>query len=159
MAPKSKKKCNCVCHLASSAGFTLCDECKELLKKNKSKKTTRRRQPKRKTSPRRPQRRRQRKSKGNKIQNPYSRNIYKLLKCIYPDLSISRMAMNIMNSFIMDLIDRIASEASTLMYLSQKSTMGHNDIMSAAKLVIKSPEMSKLAIDAAKKTISWSKNH
>lgn len=133
--------------------LNLCDECSNWFEKKKSKKTSPRR---------RPQRSRQRKPNGKLFvpnQNLYSRNIYQLLKCVYPDLSISRMAMNVMNSFFMDLLDRIASEASTLIYLSDKSTMGYNEIISATKLVIKSPELSELAIDAASDAVDWFENH
>lgn len=67
--------------------------------------------------------------------------------------------MNVMNSFVMDLLDRIATEAQTLIYLSKKSTMAYNDVISATKLVIKSPELCELATDAAKVTVDWSENH
>lgn len=152
MAPRKRK---------STTGLNrlnLCDECNECIEKCRSEKTPRRR-PQRRRSQRR---RRQRKSNGKLFvpnQNLYSRNIYTLLKCIYPDLSISRMAMNVMNSFFMDLLDRIATEASTLMYLSKRVTMDYNDITSATKLVIKSTELSGLAIDAASAIVDWSENH
>lgn len=162
MASKSQKRCNCVCHRASATGLNLCDKCKDWFKKNKGRKTTHRRQQRKKTTRPRQPKRRKRQSKGKSlvpVKNPYSRNIYSVLKCIFPDLSISRMGMNVMNSFFMDLLDRIASEASTLIYLSQKATMGYNDIISATKLVIKSPELCELAIDAAKVTVDWTENH
>lgn len=148
MAPRKRKSTTGVNHL------NLCDECKDWVEKTKKSRKPPRRRP--------PQRRRQRKSNVKSSvpdQNLYSRNIHKLLKCIYPDMSISRMAMNVMNSFVMDLLDRIATEASTLIYLRKKSTMGHNDIISATKLVIKSPELCELAIDTAKTIVDWSENH
>lgn len=85
----------------------------------------------------------------------YSRQIHKLLKCICPDLSISVVAMNIMNSFVEDLLDRIGTEASKLVHYSKKSTMGSNDIISAAKLVISTSELRQHAIHAAKRTIEY----
>lgn len=149
---KSGKECNCVCHRPSSAGLTLCDKCKSQFKQNKIRKT-----------PRRQRRRRQRKSKsavrGAIIPNPYSRNIHRLLKCLHPDLSITRKAVNVMNSFFIDLLDRIATEASTLVYLGKKSTMAYNDIISATKLVITTPELCDLAVGAAESTIEWWENH
>lgn len=143
MAPKSKKSATGLNRLI------LCDECNNWFEKNKKRPALRRRQPKR----------RQRKSSGKSRvanQNLYSRNIYKLLKCIYPDISISRMAMNVMNSFFMDLLDRIATEAQTLIYLTKKSTMSYDDIISATKLVVKTPELCDLAIGAAKTVVDWS---
>lgn len=153
MAPKSKRatKCACDCHKpAPSANSRLCDECKSMVTKTKKQKPKRRQRKQRKSRPT---------NYGAQIHNQYSRNIYKLLKCIYPDLSITRMAMNVMNSFFMDLLDRIASEASTLVYLSKKSTMTYNDIISATKLVIKTPELRNLAVDAAHDTIGWYDKH
>lgn len=149
----ASKKCNCVCHRASSKDSELCDKCKKLSGENKSRKV-----------PRRQKNRRQRKPNKGKtvnksIQNPYSRNIHRLLKCIFPDLPISRKAMNVMNSFIMDLLDRIATEASTLVYLSKRSTMMYNDIISATKLVIKSADLCDFAVDAAERVVEWSDNH
>lgn len=129
----------------SSAGLNLCNDCKTTLKQNKARKT-----------PRRKHKRHHQKSNDTNAHNPYSRNIYRLLKCIFPDLSISRLAVSVMNSFVVDLFDRIAAEASTLVYLSKKQTMGHDDIISATKLVITSPELCGFAIDMAHRTIEWS---
>jgi len=44
----------------------------------------------------------------------YSIYIYKVLKQVHPDTGISSKAMSIMNSFVNDLFERIASEASKL---------------------------------------------
>lgn len=168
MAPRKKQSTDCTTCL------NLCERCKNCFKQNKSKKTPRRRPQSRRRSQRvrRPQkrrgsqkvrgsqRRRSRKPKHESTvpnQSLYSRNIYKVLKCIYPDLSITRMAMNVMNSFFMDLLDRIATEASTLVYLCKRKTMGYDDIISATKLVIKSPELCGLAIDAADAVVDRSK--
>ena len=46
----------------------------------------------------------------NTIQT-YNRYIYKVLKQIHPQIGITRNSMEIMNSFINDLFERIASEA------------------------------------------------
>lgn len=67
--------------------------------------------------------------------------------------------MNVMNSFIIDLLDRIADEASTLVYLSGKSTMGYDDIIAATKLVIKTDELCDLAVDAAERTVEYAEKH
>lgn len=42
----------------------------------------------------------------------YSSYIYKVLKQTHPDTGISQKAMSIMNSFVNDIFERIASEAS-----------------------------------------------
>jgi histone H2B len=44
----------------------------------------------------------------------YSSYIYKVLKQVHPDTGISNKAMLILNSFVNDIFERIASEASKL---------------------------------------------
>lgn len=79
----------------------------------------------------------------------YSRPIYKLMKCIDPDLTIGTVAMNIMNSFVKDIMQRISAEASELVLHSKRATMISNDIKSAAKLVIKTDELRTEAVEMA----------
>ncbi|QRV91871.1 Core histone H2A/H2B/H3/H4 [Ceratobasidium sp. AG-Ba] len=47
----------------------------------------------------------------------YSLCIYKVLKQVHPDTGISNKAMAILNSFVNDIFERIATEASGLSYL------------------------------------------
>ncbi|CAL8316398.1 unnamed protein product [Gadus morhua 'NCC'] len=49
--------------------------------------------------------------------------IYKVLKQVHPDTGISSKAMSIMNSFVNDLFERIATEASRLAQYNQRSTI------------------------------------
>eukprot|EP00567_Pseudictyota_dubia_P003309 CAMPEP_0197432208 /NCGR_PEP_ID=MMETSP1175-20131217/304_1 /TAXON_ID=1003142 /ORGANISM="Triceratium dubium, Strain CCMP147" /LENGTH=69 /DNA_ID=CAMNT_0042960221 /DNA_START=47 /DNA_END=253 /DNA_ORIENTATION=+ len=49
--------------------------------------------------------------KGKKRTESYSSYIYKVLKQVHPDTGISKKGMSIMNSFINDIFERIASEA------------------------------------------------
>merc|ERR1712088_1225301 len=44
----------------------------------------------------------------------YAIYIYKVLKQVHPDTGVSSKAMSIMNSFVNDLFERIAGEASRL---------------------------------------------
>ncbi|KAJ7931894.1 histone-fold-containing protein, partial [Mycena leptocephala] len=53
----------------------------------------------------------------------YSSYIYKVLKQVHPDTGISNKAMAILNSFVNDIFERIASEASKLAQYSKKSTI------------------------------------
>lgn len=104
-------------------------------------------------SSRRSRRQRTRRNAGR--DTTYSRNIYKLLKCVCPDLSISVLAMNVMNSFVEDLLERISTEASHLVHQTFKSTMGPNDIIAATKLIIQTPELCKYAIEMAHRTVKY----
>ena len=50
----------------------------------------------------------------------YGIYIYKVLKQVHPDTGVSSKAMSIMNSFVNDLFERIAGEASRLAYINKK---------------------------------------
>lgn len=89
----------------------------------------------------------------------YATSIHKLLKCVNPDLSINIVAMNVMNSFVEDLLERISDEASKLVHHAKRRTMGPNDIISATKLVIKTPGLLKYALEMAKRTIEYQINY
>ncbi len=59
--------------------------------------------------------------RGRKVQKrrrkgrqTYGSYIYRVLKQVHPDVGISSKAMSVMNSFVNDLFDRFASEASRL---------------------------------------------
>ena len=40
--------------------------------------------------------------------------IYRVLKQVHPDTGVSKKSMSILNSFVLDLFERLASEASRL---------------------------------------------
>jgi histone H2B len=49
--------------------------------------------------------------------------IYKVLKQVHPETGISKRGMSIMNSFINDIFERIAVEASRLARYNKKATL------------------------------------
>ena len=64
-------------------------------------------------------------SKGDKKKKPkrkesYAIYIYKVLKQVHPDTGVSSKAMSIMNSFVNDLFERIAAEASKLAHYNKR---------------------------------------
>lgn len=52
------------------------------------------------------------KAKKSRRNESYSIYIYKVLKQVHPDTGISGPAMSIMNTFVNDIFDRVAMEAS-----------------------------------------------
>ncbi|KAK6972237.1 histone-fold-containing protein [Favolaschia claudopus] len=54
----------------------------------------------------------QKKKRKRKRKETYSSYIYKVLKQVHPDTGLSNKAMAILNSFVNDIFERIASEAS-----------------------------------------------
>ncbi|XP_029441679.1 histone H2B 1.1-like [Rhinatrema bivittatum] len=53
----------------------------------------------------------------------YAIYVYKVLKQVHPDTGISSKAMNIMNSFVNDMFERISTEASRLDHYNKRSTI------------------------------------
>ena len=63
------------------------------------------------------------KKKKKKRKESYAIYIYKVLKQVHPDTGVSSKAMGIMNSFVNDLFERIAAEASRLANYNKRSTL------------------------------------
>ncbi|KAL9552099.1 putative histone H2B 3 [Mucor bainieri] len=77
-------------------------------------------------------------SKKRKItrRETYSSYIYKVLKQVHPDTGISNKAMSILNSFVNDIFERIASEASKLAAYNKRSTISSREIQTAVRLIL-----------------------
>ena len=63
------------------------------------------------------------KKRNKKRRESYAIYIYKVLKQVHPDTGVSSKAMSIMNSFVNDLFERIAAEASRLANYNKRSTL------------------------------------
>jgi histone H2B len=66
----------------------------------------------------------------------YSVYIYRVLKNIHGEIGISKRAMGVMNSFVADLFERVALEASKLNRYQRKHTISSGDIQAAVKLIL-----------------------
>merc|ERR1719444_483017 len=58
-----------------------------------------------------------------KVTESYAIYVFKVLKQIHPECSISKRGMQIMNSFMNDIFDRAATEAVRLLRSSRKRTL------------------------------------
>ena len=76
------------------------------------------------------------KKKKKKRRETYSLYIYKVLKQVHPDTGISSKAMSIMNSFVNDIFERIAGEASRLAHYNKRSTISSREIQTAVRLLL-----------------------
>ncbi|KDQ09091.1 hypothetical protein BOTBODRAFT_37329 [Botryobasidium botryosum FD-172 SS1] len=83
----------------------------------------------------------------------YNSYIYKVLKQVHPDTGISNKAMSILNSFVNDIFERIAAEASKLASYSKKSTISSREIQTAVRLILPG-ELSKHAISEGTKSVT-----
>jgi histone H2B len=66
----------------------------------------------------------------------YSVYIYRVLKNIHGDIGISKKGMAVMNSFVNDIFERVAVEATKLARYQKKVTLSSSDIQAAVKLIL-----------------------
>ena len=90
--------------------------------------------------------------KGKRTES-YSSYIYKVLKQVHPDTGISKKGMSIMNSFINDIFERIALEASKLCRYSKKKTLSSREIQTSVRLMLPG-ELSKHAVSEGTKAVT-----
>ena len=83
----------------------------------------------------------------------FSIYIYKVLKQVHPDIGISKKAMNIMNSFIHDTFDRVATEGSKLIRFNKRRTLSSREVQSAVKLILPG-ELSRHAVSEGTKAVT-----
>ena len=83
----------------------------------------------------------------------YSTYIYKVLKQVHPDTGISKRGMSIMNSFINDIFERIASEAGKLARYNKKSTLSSREVQTAIRLILPG-ELAKHAVSEGTKAVT-----
>lgn len=58
----------------------------------------------------------------------FSVYIYRVLKQVHPETGVSKRSMSIMNSFINDIFEKIALEASRLVRYNKKHTLSSREI-------------------------------
>ena len=93
------------------------------------------------------------KKSKSKRKESYSLFIFRVLKQVHPELSISSKSMSIMNSFVEDLFDRITDEAAKLSNLGGKGkTISNREIQSAVRLVLPG-ELARHAISEGTKAL------
>ena len=93
------------------------------------------------------------KKRRAKRKESYSIYIYKVLKQVHPDTGISSKAMSIMNSFVSDIFERIANEASRLAKYNKKSTISSREVQTAVRLLLPG-ELAKHAVSEGTKAVT-----
>ncbi|XP_029379869.1 histone H2B type 2-K1 [Echeneis naucrates] len=88
-----------------------------------------------------------------KRRETYAMYIYKVLKQVHPDTGISSRAMSIMNSFVNDLFERIATEASRLAQYNKRSTITSREVQTAVRLLLPG-ELAKHAVSEGTKAVT-----
>ncbi|KAI0262014.1 histone H2B [Russula aff. rugulosa BPL654] len=93
------------------------------------------------------------KKRRTKRKESYAIYIYKVLKQVHPDTGISSKAMSIMNSFVNDIFERIASESSRLAHYNKRSTITSREIQTAVRLLLPG-ELAKHAVSEGTKAVT-----
>ncbi|XP_041029192.1 histone H2B type 1-L-like [Carcharodon carcharias] len=73
----------------------------------------------------------------------YSTYVYRMLTQVHPSTRISSKFMSIMNSFVVNIFERIASEASHLIHYNKRHTISAREIQIAICLMLPG-ELAKL---------------
>jgi len=93
------------------------------------------------------------KKRRRRRKESYGIYIYKVLKQVHPDTGISSRAMSIMNSFVNDIFERIAAEASRLSQYNKKSTISSREVQTAVRLLLPG-ELAKHAVSEGTKAVT-----
>ncbi|KVH94948.1 histone H2B.4-like [Cynara cardunculus var. scolymus] len=93
------------------------------------------------------------KKRNKKSVETYKIYIFKVLKQVHPDIGISSKAMGIMNSFINDIFEKLAQEASKLARYNKKNTLSSREIQTAVRLVLPG-ELAKHAVSEGTKAVT-----
>jgi len=83
----------------------------------------------------------------------YASYIYKVLQQVHPKTGISQRAMAIMNSFINDTFDRIATEAGRLARINKRGTLSSREVQTAVRLILPG-ELAKHAVSEGTKAVT-----
>ncbi|KAH7643406.1 histone H2B [Dermatophagoides farinae] len=93
------------------------------------------------------------KKKHRRRKESFSIYIYKVMKQVHPDTGISSKAMSIMNSFVNDIFERIAAEASRLAQNNKRTTITSREIQTSVRLLLPG-ELAKHAVSEGTKSVT-----
>merc|ERR1712025_545478 len=88
-----------------------------------------------------------------KKKESYSGYIFKVLKQVHPDTGITKKSMNIMNSFVNDIFERIAAESPRLAKYNKRATITSREIQTAVRLLLPG-ELAKHAVSEGTKAVT-----
>jgi len=92
-------------------------------------------------------------SRRKRNYNSYGTFIYKVLKQVHHDTGVSKRAMDIMDSFVNDIFERIAVEAGRLARSNKRQTITSREIQTAVRLILPG-ELAKHAVSEGTKAVT-----
>mmetsp|Transcript_69144 Transcript_69144/g.80618 ORF Transcript_69144/g.80618 Transcript_69144/m.80618 type:complete len:113 (+) Transcript_69144:49-387(+) len=90
---------------------------------------------------------------GRKPRRTWNVYVNRALKALDKKLSMSSKTVKILNSFVNDMFERIATEAATLVRVNKKRTLGSREIQTAVRLVLPA-ELAKHAMAEGTKAVA-----
>ena len=88
-----------------------------------------------------------------KYKQSYGSYIYKVMKQVHPDVGITAKSMSIMNSFVNDIFERLASQSSRLVHQNKKATISSREIQTSVRLTLPG-ELAKHAVSEGTKAVT-----
>lgn len=88
--------------------------------------------------------------KGRRTWSTY---VYRALKQVNKELTVSSKAMAVVNSFVSDIFERIAGEAASLARINKRRTLGSREIQTAVRLLLPA-ELGKHAMAEGTKAVA-----
>uniref|UniRef100_A0AC34G8C2 Histone H2A/H2B/H3 domain-containing protein n=1 Tax=Panagrolaimus sp. ES5 TaxID=591445 RepID=A0AC34G8C2_9BILA len=79
--------------------------------------------------------------------------IYRVLKQVHPQKTITTQAMNVMESFVLDIFERLAYEAGRVAYYHHNVTLTTREFQTAVKLVMPG-ELATYALSESAKAMT-----
>ena len=72
---------------------------------------------------------------------------------MHPETGVSKRSMSIMNSFINDIFEKIANEASKLVRYNRRHTLSSREVQTAVRLLLPG-ELAKHAVSEGTKAVT-----
>ena len=91
--------------------------------------------------------------KRRKAKASFNSYIFKIMKQVHPETRISKKGIQIINNFVTDTFEKIASEASKLCRIHKGMTMNSRDVQAAIRLVLPG-ELAKHAVSEGTKAMT-----
>ncbi|XP_045851198.1 histone H2B-like [Meles meles] len=103
-------------------------------------------------SPKQEQPKRRRRRRSGCCPDSFATYFPRVLKHVHEGLSLSKKAVSVLDSFVKDIFERIADEASRLAHSTKRSTITSREIQTAVRLLLPE-EIGKHAVSEATKAV------
>ena len=91
--------------------------------------------------------------KKRRAPESYKSYIFKVLKQVHPKMRVSKKGIAIVNNFVTDTFEKIATEAGKLCKITKRPTLSSRDVQSAIRLFLPG-ELSKHAVSEGTKAMT-----